>query len=170
MTRTTRDLVARKVPRHVPALPTANSRRLGLHRGPQKKMERTRGLNGLQNGTEHLNFYLGLNMDFEIYWQTIQPDARYDNRKEASRQEWEQHPEKHAAIMSWLRRHGPYPQRNPYFFIQDFTVRAAKTEPENWNGRALDPKKQYVTAKYNGRYGTYTVEDAERFGMERANN
>ena len=111
-------------------------------------------------------------MDYTIddYWAAIQPDAKYDNRKEAARQEWDSHPEKHAPIMRWLKLHGAYPQRNPYFFIQDFTVRAAKTEPENWNGRALDPKKQYVTAKYNGKYGTYTVEDAERWGMERANN
>ena len=38
-------------------------------------------------------------MDFENYWAAIQPDAKYDNRKEAAQQEWEAHPEKHAVIM-----------------------------------------------------------------------
>ena len=105
-------------------------------------------------------------MDFENYWAAIQPDAKYDNRKEAAQQEWEAHPEKHAAIMRWLKRHGPYPNRNPYFFIQDFTVRAAKVdEPTNYNGRAL-PDEPTATAFYNGKWGTYTLEDIEKYGLK----
>lgn len=108
-------------------------------------------------------------MDFETYWGTIQPDAKYDNRKEAARAEWNAHPEKHAAIMRWLQRHGPYPMRNPYFFIMDFTVRTlktVKTEPMNWNGKALKAGVEYVSAKYNGVWGLYTREDVIAFEME----
>ena len=108
-------------------------------------------------------------MDFETYWGTIQPDAKYDNRKESARAEWNAHPEKHATIMRWLQRHGPYPMRNPYFFIQDFTVRtlkAVKTEPMNYNGRSLDANVEYVSAKYNGAWGLYTREDVSAFEME----
>ena len=105
---------------------------------------------------------------FDDYWAAIQPDATLQNRKEAARQEWEQHPEKHAAIMRWLKVHGAYPQRNPYFFIHDFTVQTPKSEPENWNGKPLKAGVEYVSAKYNGKWGTYTAEDAELYGMERA--
>ena len=104
-------------------------------------------------------------MDFESYWAAIRPDAKYDNRKEAARQEWDAHPEKHAAIMQWLKRHGPYPDRNPYFFIKDFTVRAAQAEPTNYNGRAL-PDKPTATAFYNGKWGTYTLEDIAKFNLK----
>ena len=62
-------------------------------------------------------------MDFENYWAAMRPAAKYDNRKESARQEWNAHPQKHAAIMTWLKRHGAYPDRNPYFFIQDFKAR-----------------------------------------------
>ena len=104
-------------------------------------------------------------MDFESYWAAIRPDAKYDNRQEAARQEWEAHPEKHAAIMQWLKRHGPYPDRNPYFFIQDFSVREAKAEPTNYNGRSL-PDKPTATAFYNGKWGTYTLEDIVKFNLK----
>ena len=39
-------------------------------------------------------------------------------------------------------------------------------KPENWNGRELDRNTRYVTAKYNGRWGLYTKEDVEIFGLE----
>ena len=41
-----------------------------------------------------------------------------------------------------------------------------KAEPKNWNGHRLDPDQRYVTARWNGRWGTYSVEDARRYGME----
>ena len=34
------------------------------------------------------------------------------------------------------------------------------------NGRALSQGVQYVTAKYNGKWGTYSMEDVEKFGLE----
>ena len=109
-------------------------------------------------------------MDFNTYWQKMQPDARYDNRKSAAEESWNAHPEKHAAIERWLNKHGAYPQRNPYFFIEDFTVRSPKSEPKeqpvNWNGRTLTAGVEYVIAKYNGTWGTFTRDDVERFGLE----
>ena len=106
-------------------------------------------------------------MDFENYWAAMRPDAKYDNRKESARQEWNAHPQKHAAIMTWLKRHGAYPDRNPYFFIKDFTVRETKAqEPTNYNGRTL-PNEPTATAFYNGKWGTYTLEDIAKFGLRR---
>ncbi|MBO4332049.1 MAG: hypothetical protein J5875_02675 [Paludibacteraceae bacterium] len=106
---------------------------------------------------------------FEEYWDAIQPDAKFANREEAAREEWDKHPEKHAAIMRWLKIHGAYPNRNPYFFIQDFTVRADKTEPTNYNGRAL-PNEPTTIALYNGKWGTYTLADIDKFQLQTTND
>ena len=110
-------------------------------------------------------------MDFETYWTKIRPDAKYDNRKSAVRGEWQSHPEKHESIMSWLNKHGPYPERNPYFFIQDWTVRnkgeTQTAEPTNYNHRALKDGVKYVSAQYNGQWGMYTEEDVIKFNLKR---
>ena len=86
-------------------------------------------------------------MDFEIYWTLIGGDERFANRKEAARQAWLEHPEKHFAIITWLRAHGKYPERNPYFFILDFQVK----------------RKQTLTYRdYYARYGTTEEQDGWR--------
>ena len=111
-------------------------------------------------------------MDFETYWTKIRPDAKYDNRKSAARAEWQAHPEKHESIMSWLNKHGPYPERNPFFFIHDWTVRSKNDkpagEPTNWNNRALKDGVKYVSALYNGQWGMYTEEDVKKFNLKTA--
>jgi len=63
-------------------------------------------------------------MDFEQYWTLIGGNVNFSNRKEAAKNAWLAHPDKHAAIINWLSKHGRYTGRNPYFFILDFQVRA----------------------------------------------
>ena len=48
----------------------------------------------------------------------------------------------------------------------DWTVGDFDPQPDNWNGRELEKGRQYKTAKWNGKWGTYTVEDVENFGMK----
>ena len=107
---------------------------------------------------------------FEDYWAAMQPDPKFDNRKAAAREEWSAHPEKHKAIMEWLAKHGSYPDRNPFFFIQDFTVPKKKvefrSEPTNYKGKPLPSDKQVLSAKYKGEWGMYTQEDVDYFKME----
>ena len=62
-------------------------------------------------------------MDFEQYWLLIGGDVNFHDRKTATETLWQQHPEKHSAIIDWLQKHGRYPCRNPYFFILDWQVR-----------------------------------------------
>lgn len=109
-------------------------------------------------GTRHERIF----MDFEIYWTLIGGDERFANRKEAARQLWLEHPEKHFAIITWLRAHGKYPARNPYFFILDFQskrrqtlsyadyyARFGTTEPRDGWVRTFIPEEQrtvYVKA------------------------
>ena len=60
-------------------------------------------------------------MDFEIFWDLFSPDVTFANRYNAARSEWEKcPPQKQQAMLEWLRQHGPYRGRNPYFFILDF--------------------------------------------------
>ncbi len=106
-------------------------------------------------------------MDFELFWTLMSPDSQFNDRKKAAEVEWNQHPEKHIAIIQWLKKHGQYKNRNPFFFIQDFKVSVGPMRvPTNWNGHPLQDGIQYVTAKYNGIWGTYTLDDARDFNME----
>ena len=85
--------------------------------------------------------------DFETYWTLFQPDAHFDNRKDATKIEWDAcPPDKKQAIIDWLHKHGAYKGRNPYFFIQDFQV--------------LAPRQQVLSyADYYARYGTTEPRD-----------
>ena len=104
-------------------------------------------------------------MDFETFWELFSPDTCFLNRFEAARKAWDNTPaDKQQAIIAWLRQHGAYKKRNPYFFILDFRPQSA--EPTDMNGRALKQGVQYVTAKYNGKWGTYSIKDVEKFGLE----
>ena len=106
-------------------------------------------------------------MDFETYWTLFRPDAEFENRKDATRQEWDKHPEKQASIIEWLQRHGAYKGRNPYFFVKDWQVKQTRGGPTDYNGKAL-PKAPVFSAKYNGKWGMYTQEDIDLYGLEKA--
>ncbi len=66
-------------------------------------------------------------MDFNIYWTLIGGNMHFADRREAAKRVWDAHPEKHFAIITWLRAHGKYPDRNPYFFILDFQNKRTRT-------------------------------------------
>ena len=86
---------------------------------------------------------MDLKYDFQTYWDLIKPDATFTNRRAAAEQAWDNHPEKHKAIIRWLKQHGAYPARNPFFFIQDFQIKKARQE-----------RPQLSYNDYYRRYGT----------------
>jgi len=90
---------------------------------------------------------MDLKTDFETYWALFKPDEHFENRMDATRIEWDAcAPDKQQAIIAWLRKHGAYRGRNPYFFIQDFRVR--------------QPKQQVLSyAAYYAKYGTTLERD-----------
>ena len=111
----------------------------------------------LTGQTETDGLLIFLIMDFETFWELFSPDTCFLNRFEAARKAWDNTPaDKQQAIIAWLRQHGAYKKRNPYFFILDFRPQSA--EPTDMNGRALKQGVQYVTAKYNGKWGTYETD------------
>ena len=107
-------------------------------------------------------------MDFNEYWRAMNPLPKWDNRKMAARDAWDDHPEKHQAIMAWLKEHGDYPERNPYFFILDFTPPRPKEKqsgPTNYRGREIPHGIIVHSAKYNDSWGMYTWEDIEKYHL-----
>ena len=70
---------------------------------------------------------MDISFDFETYWEKIGGDVHFANRKAATEREWAKHPDKHKAVILWLVKHGTYPHRNPFFFIQDFKIRPVMT-------------------------------------------
>ena len=104
---------------------------------------------------------------FEDYWRAMQPAARYEDRRIAAEFEWDHSPEKQAPIMAWLKRHGPYPDRNPFFFIQDFTVKSKPREPLWLRG---DEGGDLGQVLYNGHFKICTRATMELFGLQWVRN
>ena len=109
---------------------------------------------------------MDLKIDFNTFWTLMGAEENFPGHKNAAGIEWEKHPEKQAAIIKWLQKHGPYKQRKPNFFIQDFKVRAPRQQPTNYRGQAIPSGLQVFSAKYNGEWGMYTTEDIHLFQME----
>ena len=72
-------------------------------------------------------------MDFDTYWTLFSPDEQFENRRYAAEQEWNRHPEKHDSIIAWLKKHGAYKGRNPYFFILDWQVKQPRQQMLSFN-------------------------------------
>ena len=107
-------------------------------------------------------------MDFNTFITLFQPDKEFTCRLGAAQRLWEQcSQDKQQAIITWLELHGRYPGRNPYFFIQDFEVKGPVGEPTNYNGKAL-PEVPVFSAKYNGQWGMYTLDDIQKYGLVKA--
>ena len=100
---------------------------------------------------------------FNDYWTAMKPAPQYEDRKIAAEFEWDHNPGKHAAIMAWLKKHGPYSERNPYFFIQDFTVKNKPREPTFLKG---NEDGDLVQVLYKDAYKICTRAMMELFGLE----
>ena len=109
-------------------------------------------------------------MDYEIieqfnrFWRNYRVDETlFPRRRAATLKLWiDKHPLAREAMLKEVEANGGPKGKNPYFYVQEF----AEPEPTNYNGRRLKPGVTYVIAKYKGSYGTYTLAEAEQFGME----
>ena len=105
-------------------------------------------------------------MDFNNFLILFKPDKEFETRLGAAQRQWDECSlAKQQAIINWLETHGAYHGRNPYFFIQDFKIRAPAQHPTNYRGKAIPHGLQIFSAKYNGAWGMYTQEDIDRFSM-----
>ena len=106
-------------------------------------------------------------MDFEQYWRLIGGDVQFADRKTAAEEAWHAHPEKQASIIAWLKKHGAYKGRNPYFFILDWQVKHIEGTPTDYNNQPL-PSVPVFSSKYKGKWGMYTQEDIDKYHLEKA--
>ena len=103
---------------------------------------------------------------FEAIWRLLNPQGEFVRRVNACGKLWNglaEHRRKHIyETIKNLKAQGKYVNPNPLFAIKDNDT----AEPFDWNGHALDAGRHYVTARWNGKWGTYTIEDVRDFGME----
>ena len=103
---------------------------------------------------------------FDDIWRLLNPQGEFVRRVNACGRIWSGlafHRRKHIyETIRGLKAQCKYVNPNPLFAIKDNDT----AEPFNWNGHALESGRQYVTAKYNGSWGTYTIEDVRDFNLE----
>ncbi len=103
-----------------------------------------------------------------IMWNLLAPSPEYRNRWDAFRDYWNRQTlARQRQIYYFLRetkKAGLTISPNPLFAIQD-----CHPQPTNWNGRpginSLIKSKKMVIAKYNGSFGTYTLDEAKIYEM-----
>ena len=107
-------------------------------------------------------------VNFYEFWKAAKPDKQFSNRFPATAREWNR---RTAAAQQAMFKHvttqgGLPPERNPYFFVLDFT----EPKPYNWNGDRrigeMVEKGLVASAKYGDKWGMYSIEDIVLFGME----
>lgn len=100
------------------------------------------------------------------FWETYRPADKYANRRSCTFAQWlKRSPPAQRAMLLHVRNHIVNPERNPFFWVQDFP----EPIPKNYNGsREFDSvilTTTLVTAEYKGKYGIYTLNDAKDFNM-----
>ena len=111
-------------------------------------------------------------MDFEIieqfncFWTLFGVnEKKYPNRRACTLKLWTDMPAaRREAIIEDLRQNGAPKDKNPFFFIQEFGMKAEE-KPTNYQGRKL-PAVPVFSAKWQGKWGMYTIEDIKKFNME----
>ena len=107
---------------------------------------------------------------FGRLWDAMDVDEdMFPGRRAATFRIWKDKPEHiKKAMEDYLLEHGAPKKKNPYFFVAEFKIKSSEPigEPTDMNGRALKKGVQYITAKYNGRWGLYSKDDVELFGLE----
>lgn len=113
-------------------------------------------------------------MDFIKIWQPLYNHGSSERRKAECQQLWEslseaQQQHVHTIITSRLAA-GIYVQYDPYRAIVEYIPRQKQAAspsgtPTNYNGRALPTDQPVVSARYDNRWGTYTVQEARTFRM-----
>ena len=113
-----------------------------------------------------------MNYSFDIFWKAFRPSRDMDTRKEKLRLKWDNEysrAKKHF-IMQDLFAHEAQntltSERNPWFYCENFNV----PPPYNWNGdpagMSLLKQGKLASAAYNGRFGTYSLEDIELYALQ----
>lgn len=110
-------------------------------------------------------------MEFINIWKVLYEHGATEWRKDECERLWntytaQQQQQIYSTITEKLKN-GKFVHYNPVRAIRENLPREAQPEPTNYNGRAL-PDEPTATAFYNGKWGTYTLADIEKFGLRKA--
>jgi len=107
---------------------------------------------------------------FETVWEALVENGTSKRNHDATEQFWRTlTPQQQDVVyknIPWKVKEGKFVQYDPIRAIKENSRKYQLPEPTNYNGRRLKPGVQYVIARYNGTYGTYTLTEAKEFGLE----
>lgn len=107
---------------------------------------------------------------FETVWQALVENGSSKRNHDATEHFWNTLSQKQKDLVfkniPEKVKNGKFVQYDPIRAIKENIRSYQMPEPTNYNGRTLKQGVTYVIAKYKGVYGTYTLEDAQAFGLE----
>lgn len=107
---------------------------------------------------------------FEKLWAMLYEHGASEKKREGTRRYWSTlTADQQQRVLTAIHRkleEGRFVQFDPIRAINENIRIHQAVEPINYNGRSLKQGVQYVIAKYKGAYGTYSLEDAQAYGME----
>ena len=108
---------------------------------------------------------------FTCMWELLNPSVQYNDRRDACRAFWNSITLFRKRQIYWYlreqKRRGEPIKENPLFALRD-----CDPQPTNWNGRQgindMMKTEKMVSAYYpeSGKYGIYTLQEAELFEMK----
>ena len=106
--------------------------------------------------------------EFCEFWAAYRPADKFANRRSCTFSQWLQRsPPARRAMLDTVRRSSVNPDRNPYFWVQDYT----EPVPKNWNGTREGGRMlasgEAAIAFHKGKAGVYTITDIEWYGLSR---
>ena len=106
---------------------------------------------------------------FETVWNALVENGTSKRNHDATERYWNTlTPKQKDVVYANIPRkvkEGKFVQYDPIRAVKENSRLYQMPEPVNYNGKAL-PSEPVVIAKWNGKWGTYTVADVELFGME----
>lgn len=105
--------------------------------------------------------------EFCEFWTAYRPADKFANRRSCTFSQWlKRSPPARRAMLDQVHRCSVNPDRNPFFWVQDFP----EPVPKDYNGsREFDRlilTTPLVTAEYKGKFGIYTLDDATAYNMK----
>ena len=116
-----------------------------------------------------LFFYNTMDEEYEAVWQALVENGTSKRNKDATKRFWDTltPAQQHTAFVNITRkwRENGFLQYDPIRAIKENIRKHQFVGPTNYNGMKLKAGVRYVIAKYQGSYGTYSLDEAKLFNM-----
>lgn len=107
--------------------------------------------------------------EFEETWEALVENGTSKRNKDATKRFWDTltPAQQHQAFVRITKKsqEGGFLQYDPIRAIKENIRKHQFVGPTNYNGLKLKAGVRYVIAKYQGSYGTYSLDEAKLFNM-----